>query len=349
MPPIAAVREGSTLPPSRFAAHSLKAGGRRDRRARSRRSASACSRAGSSALAVACCSASACSALFLGVALLAPRLVKPLARVVGWPARRAGGVAGELASANSMRNPGRTASTAAALMIGLTLVTVVAVLGAGISAATESAVTEQVHADYVVDGTDGVPFRAAEGDALARVPGREGGLARPLRQGARAGQGDARHRRRPGDDRALLQVQLDRRAPTRTLGAARRPTARSSPRRYADDQHLAVGERLPIETPAGDKRTRRRARHLRPARGEPMLGDVTHEPAGVRHRRSRSRRTASRSSTPAPAPTQALKAAVDGLRRRQAPHRRRLRRRTRRRTWRASWTCSTCCSASRSS
>ena len=69
--------------------------------------------------------------LFAGIALLAPRLVKPLARVVGWPARRAGGVAGELAGANSARNPGRTASTAAALMIGLTLVTVVAVLGAG--------------------------------------------------------------------------------------------------------------------------------------------------------------------------------------------------------------------------
>src|SRR3712207_7665452 len=35
------------------------------------------------------------------------------------------------ANANSVRHPGRTASTAAALMIGLTLVTVVAVLGAG--------------------------------------------------------------------------------------------------------------------------------------------------------------------------------------------------------------------------
>ena len=75
--------------------------------------------------------------LFLGIALLAPRLVKPLARLVGWPARRAGGVAGELAGANAVRNPGRTASTAAALMIGITLVTVVAVLGAGMGKATE--------------------------------------------------------------------------------------------------------------------------------------------------------------------------------------------------------------------
>src|SRR5215210_7743701 len=98
--------------------------------------------------------------LFLVIALLAPRLVKPLARIVGWPARRVGGVAGELAGANAVRNPGRTASTAAALMIGLTLVTIVAVLGAGINAGTKTAITDQVHADYVVDGKDQLPFRA---------------------------------------------------------------------------------------------------------------------------------------------------------------------------------------------
>ena len=92
--------------------------------------------------------------LFIGIALLAPSLVKPLARVVGWPARRAGGVAGDLAGANAVRNPGRTASTAAALMIGLTLVTVVAALGAGITAGTKAAISDQVHADYIVDGNE---------------------------------------------------------------------------------------------------------------------------------------------------------------------------------------------------
>jgi putative ABC transport system permease protein len=97
--------------------------------------------------------------------------VKPLVRLVGLPARRAGGVAGELAGANAVRNPGRTASTAAALMIGLTLVTVVAVLGAGINNATKSAVTKQLDADYVVDGKQGLPFSAAEGDKLAATPG----------------------------------------------------------------------------------------------------------------------------------------------------------------------------------
>ena len=109
--------------------------------------------------------------LFVGLARLAPLLVGPLVRVVGWPARRAGGVAGELAGANSVRNPGRTASTAAALMIGLTLVTVVAVLGSGMNKSTKSAVTDQLRASYVVDGNNELPFAAAEGEALAKVPG----------------------------------------------------------------------------------------------------------------------------------------------------------------------------------
>ena len=168
VPPIAAVREGSTLPPSRFAAHSLKAAvgviaG----------SITAISVgvfvSGLSAIAVAALLGIGVIALFLGVALAAPHLVKPLARLVGLPARRSGGIAGDLASSNSVRNPSRTASTAAALMVGLTLVTVVAVLGAGVRKSVESAVTDQVNAAYIVDGPDGIPFAAAEGDAIARV------------------------------------------------------------------------------------------------------------------------------------------------------------------------------------
>jgi putative ABC transport system permease protein len=58
-------------------------------------------------------------------------------------------------------------------MIGLTLVTVVAVLGSSLSKMTVSAVKEEVHAGYVVDGKDGMPFRSAGGDELAQVAGVE--------------------------------------------------------------------------------------------------------------------------------------------------------------------------------
>ena len=69
--------------------------------------------------------------IFLGVALLAERLVRPLATVLGWPAAKFGGVAGMLARENTERNTQRTASTASALMIGRALVTLVTLLAAG--------------------------------------------------------------------------------------------------------------------------------------------------------------------------------------------------------------------------
>ena len=69
--------------------------------------------------------------VFIGVALLSPRLVGPLASVVGRPLERLRGVSGRLARENSVRNPGRTATTAAALMIGLALVSFVTVFAAG--------------------------------------------------------------------------------------------------------------------------------------------------------------------------------------------------------------------------
>ena len=87
--------------------------------------------------------------LFVGVAMLSSRLVRPLAALVGLPARReAGGAAGRLASGNAVRNPSRTAATAAALMIGIALVSFVATLDG--MKASNRAIEEQVVADYVV-------------------------------------------------------------------------------------------------------------------------------------------------------------------------------------------------------
>ena len=105
VPPIAAVREGATLPPSRLRRALAQARARRRRSRPSPRSRSASSAALSGA-AIGLLLGVGVLGLFLGIALLAPRLVKPLARVVGWPARRAGGVAGELAGANARPQPG---------------------------------------------------------------------------------------------------------------------------------------------------------------------------------------------------------------------------------------------------
>src|SRR5437763_11729790 len=106
--------------------------------------------------------------------MISSRLVAPLIRVVGMPARRFGGSMGRLAPANSGRNPARTASTAAALRIGLELVTFVAVLASGLESSTKGDLTRQVKSDYVVvpDTNASAPyFDAATGKALATVRG----------------------------------------------------------------------------------------------------------------------------------------------------------------------------------
>jgi putative ABC transport system permease protein len=250
VPPIAAVREGSTLPPSRFAAHSLKT-------AVALIAASVAAicvgifASGIATLAVVLLLVVGILGLFVGVAFAAPHMVKPLTRLVGWPARRSGGVAGELANANSVRNPSRTASTAAALMIGLTLVTVVAVLGEGMRSTVESAVTDQVDAAYILNGTDGEPFEAAEGEALARVPGVSTASHVRVDKALVGGEDKDVTGVDPatiarfysfdwtdGSDAALAQLGTDGALVTQT---------------YADDQDLAVGDPLSMQTASGDK------------------------------------------------------------------------------------------------
>ena len=171
VPPIAAVREDASLPPSRFA--------------RFRTAGSLVLTAlGFAALSFALFAPGLATEeillwmgvgallIFFGVALLSVRLVRPMAGVLGWPATRAGGIAGTLARDNSMRNPQRTASTASALMIGLALVTVVAVLAAGITSSFRGAVDALWNeGDYALTAQNNFsPIPVAVADAAAQAP-----------------------------------------------------------------------------------------------------------------------------------------------------------------------------------
>src|SRR3954451_2760497 len=110
--------------------------------------------------------------LFIGVALVAPQIARPMASVIGRVSARFGGSAGRLARDNAMRNPHRTATTAAALMIGIALVTFVAVLGSGMRHSFDDALVKTVKSNYVVPAPDGfAPFSAGTADALAKEPG----------------------------------------------------------------------------------------------------------------------------------------------------------------------------------
>jgi putative ABC transport system permease protein len=272
VPPIAAVREGSILPQTRFAAHSSKTGVGVVVASLAAMAAGMFA-GGVSGAVMALLIAGGVLGLFMGIALLAPSLVKPLARVVGWPARRAGGVAGDLAGANAVRNPSRTASTAAALMIGLTLVTVVAVLGSGMNAGTKKAITDQLHAGYVVDGEDSLPFRADEGDKLAATPGVKG--ASQVRADEAIVQG--KEITITGVDPATIAHFYTFKWTTgseRTLGQLGTDGALVT-KGYAEDHHLRVGSPVSLKTASGAKRTLQVRGVYDPPSANQLLGDVS--------------------------------------------------------------------------
>ncbi|MEX0993224.1 MAG: FtsX-like permease family protein [Solirubrobacterales bacterium] len=113
--------------------------------------------------------------VFIAVALLSARLVGPLASGVGRPLEGLRGMEGQLARENAMRNPSRTATTAAALMIGLALVTFVTVLAAGIKASVTETLDKSFTAELVLQNTQGSfnPIPEAAGTAVSRVRGVE--------------------------------------------------------------------------------------------------------------------------------------------------------------------------------
>jgi putative ABC transport system permease protein len=138
---------------------------------------------------------------FLGVAMLSPLFARPLAAFIGSPLRRLG-VAGKLGRENAMRNPLRTASTAAALMIGLGLVSFVVVFAASLRASANEVLDETLKADFIITTSGFTPFspqlaQDLQGDpVLAAVSPFPPGWSPGRRQ-------DDRHRRdRPDPDHA---------------------------------------------------------------------------------------------------------------------------------------------------
>jgi putative ABC transport system permease protein len=273
VPPIAAVREGATLAPSRIASHPVTA---------------------SVVLGVAVVAVAfglfgglaigpqlaligvGCIALFIGVGLMASRLVKPLAAALGAPGERFGGVSGQLARENATRNPTRTARTAGALMIGLALVTLVATLGASLKSTTRSALDDQVRSDYVVTSDNGYdPFTSDAGKALAEAPGvavassvRSDQASAFGQEGTVTGVDPATigqvydYRWNKGSDSVLLSLGFD--------GAVVRNS-------FAEDHNLVVGDEFAITTPQGKKVPLVvRGIYKPPSEDlDPLLGDVT--------------------------------------------------------------------------
>jgi len=110
--------------------------------------------------------------VFIGIALLSARIVPVLATWLGWPATKIAGAIGRLARDNARRNPQRTASTASALMIGLALVTLVAMLSAGIISNFRSAVNDLFTGNYAITAQNNFsPVPISAGAVAGRAPG----------------------------------------------------------------------------------------------------------------------------------------------------------------------------------
>ncbi len=169
VPPVAALREGAILPVSRFSRFTPLIGGgllllgiltiavgfRSDGTLQSRLSV-----IGFGALLV-----------LIGVAMLGRLLIRPLARFVGWPLQKVFGNAARMGRENTMRDPGRTASTAAALMIGVGLVVFVAVFVDGFKNSFLDAIDRTVRADLVVINENFLPLPAGIADAARTAQG----------------------------------------------------------------------------------------------------------------------------------------------------------------------------------
>ncbi len=111
--------------------------------------------------------------IFVGVALLAPAVARPMASVIGRPLARLLGTSGRLGRENSMRSPRRTAQTASALMVGLALVSAIAVFGASLSKSATSSVDNAISADLIVSIPNNQQggFSQAVAPAAAAAPG----------------------------------------------------------------------------------------------------------------------------------------------------------------------------------
>ncbi|MFJ8211161.1 ABC transporter permease [Streptomyces sp. NPDC096033] len=110
--------------------------------------------------------------MLIGMIVLLPLLSRPVIGAVRPLLHKVFGVPGKLAAQNAVRNPRRTAVTAASLAIGLTLVTTLSVLGVTMGTAVDRMSTDKLKADYKVSmagGMGGLDKSVAE--TLAKAPG----------------------------------------------------------------------------------------------------------------------------------------------------------------------------------
>ena len=197
--------------------------------------------------------------LFVAIAMVSRHLVKPLARAIGWPLARAFDEPGRLARDNAMRNPGRTATTSASLMVGLGLVVFVAVFAAGLKTSIGGTIEDLVKADLIVTGKSFQPLAGQAGQAVVGVDGVRGVSPQYLDQIQVNGKSvNAATDQLDGVDPVALPSVYEpawRRGGTNELLGRLSGNAALVEEQFARRHGIEIGERFEVETSAGGKAT----------------------------------------------------------------------------------------------
>jgi putative ABC transport system permease protein len=185
---------------------------------------------------------------FVGVTTLGPLVAGPFASLVGRPIERTTGVTGRLARANAVRNPRRTAATAAALMVGVTLVVVVATFAESLKATSNQDITTAYRADLIVSGgtTLGLPP-----DAVAAIEATDGvGVAVTLTATSTGIDGEVRVV--VGADPAALTEVVDSDVVAGDLATVGDGQV-ALHERLAEDLGIGVGDSVRLDLPTGPR------------------------------------------------------------------------------------------------
>jgi putative ABC transport system permease protein len=247
VPPIAAVREGATIPPGRFARYRPFG-------------SAALAVLGFVALIFGMWGASGTGSVlafmgvgavlvFVGVALFSSQLIRPIAAVLGVPGDRLAGAPGVLARENATRNPQRTGSNAGALMIGLTLVTLVTMLATSIRASFFGAVDKIFTADYAVtaqNNFDLIP--ASVSQALRQAPGVHNVVGVRVGDMRVFGSKNTLSAIDPGGSKVFS---LDWKAGSQSTLDTIKPTEAITDKDYAKKHHLKLGSSVRVLVPSG--------------------------------------------------------------------------------------------------
>ncbi|MCX4672892.1 FtsX-like permease family protein [Streptomyces sp. NBC_01381] len=201
---------------------------------------------------------SAASLLGLGLVLTliatviaGPLLVRPVIRVLGGAFPAVFGSIGRMSQRNALRNPRRTGATAAALMVGLALVTGMSVASASMTKSFDQQIDRTLGADFVVQNSNFIPFskeitqkvRDTEGAGLV-VRQRFTPVKVAMPDGKSVETTAAGYDKRLDDVARITYV-------AGGSAQALAPGNIAMERDFADKHEVRVGEKLPVEFPGG--------------------------------------------------------------------------------------------------